>query len=63
MATTLDKSNAFRIEKMPDGGFVVLDSYNSQRDSMDGRFFCGPLFASTKIGDALEYIRDRLEAK
>lgn len=47
---------ALRIDRLPDGGFVVGEAGGDP-----SRFYGGPLFASTDIGDALRYIAGRLD--
>ena len=51
-----DQIYQLQIEKLPDGGYVVVDGY--RRDSGDYR---GPRFASTSIDDALKYIKEKLQ--
>lgn len=46
------------VERMPEGGFVVVDA---EFRSNPGRF-SPPLFASTTINEALEYVREKLAA-
>ncbi|KRR21897.1 hypothetical protein [Bradyrhizobium retamae] len=46
------------IEKMPEGGFLVFEG----RSASDPNRFCGPLFAATDIGEALNFIREKLLA-
>lgn len=48
---------SYEIVKLPDGGFVVTDP-GRQGDGFG--YVRQPLFAATKIGDALEYIREKL---
>lgn len=54
----MEKKNVFKlqIERMPDGGFVVLDGF------VRGDYY-GPRFASTSIEEALKYCRKKLEAE
>ncbi|MGY3535400.1 hypothetical protein [Bradyrhizobium sp. USDA 4452] len=47
---------ALRIEKMPSGGFVVAEAYDRNPQMCPQ----GPLFASTTIGEALDFIKGQL---
>ena len=50
------KPTAYRIERMPDGGFAVAEA-----PGFDTGRYCPMLFACTDIADALAYIGDRLD--
>lgn len=59
-STNNDKRHLpLRIERMPDGGFVVSEASFGGDPSR----FCGPLFASSSIGEALAFIAGRLDPK
>jgi len=45
-----------RIERLPDGGFVVSETASFDRREM----YYPQLFACTDIGEALNFIRERL---
>lgn len=49
------KNIPLRIEPISGGGFVVSDAWHSDQ----GRL-CGPLFACSSLGEALDFIRSRL---
>lgn len=54
----MDKAHLpLRIERLPDGGFVVSETSTFD----DNGNFRGPLFASTSIASALEFIARRLD--
>lgn len=48
----------FTIVKMAQGGYVVYPGRGSN-ESMN--YGAGPIFASAKIGEALEFVRQELE--
>ncbi|WP_050384564.1 hypothetical protein [Bradyrhizobium pachyrhizi] len=45
------------IEKMPQGGFVVFEGRGSNAGMNS---YCGPLFACTAIGEALDFMKGQL---
>jgi hypothetical protein len=49
------KNIPLRIEPISGGGFVVSDAWHNDQ----GRL-CGPLFACSSLGEALDFIRSRL---
>lgn len=49
--------DSYSISKIQDGGYVVF-SRHSNNDPFVGVAL--PVFACTKIGDALEYVREKL---
>lgn len=53
----MDSFDAFKIVKLSDGGFLV-SPVRDYDDGIGGRSIAR--FACSKIGDALEYIRERL---
>lgn len=55
----MTKDWCLNIEKMQDGGFVVFEGRRSIGGG-DPYTSCGPLFACTTIGEALEFIKGRL---
>jgi len=48
---------SYNIYKCKDGGFIVYEGRIFEERGM----YNGPLFASAKIGEALEYIRQQME--
>lgn len=63
MTETLKAKWALRIERMKDGGYVVLDQMRSPMSSNeDERYMMfGPLYAATTIDECLAYIKRQLE--
>jgi hypothetical protein len=49
----------FRIMKLRDGGYIVC--HQSDYMMRDAGGFSPPVFASAKIAEALEYIRERFD--
>lgn len=45
-----------QIERMPDGGFVVLDGFRPGD-------YCAARFASSSIEDAMKYCKKKLESE
>lgn len=59
----MDKGSAYalRIERMQDGGYIVLQQQRSSPLEENRFHLYGPLFAATTIDECFKYIRHVLE--
>jgi hypothetical protein len=53
------EEQAFTIMRLRDGGYIV----SCQREYSETGSLRVPFFASAKIGEALEYVREKLEPR
>lgn len=56
-----DSKISLRLERMPDGGYVVYDEPPATDYNRGTCVF--PLFASTSVGEALDYIKKRVSVE
>lgn len=51
----------FRLERMVDGGYVVMQDRRSQPDRDEYGYMYGPVFASSTIEECFKYMKKKME--